>query len=492
MSELNVSEKQDLRRHQKWDFLLAFFLIALALETLPLRSSLWLDETLTHWISSGTVEDVWRRTISFQGQSPLYYMVAWSVLKIFPGSDLAPHDLALRDLELRLLSVLCASGGVLLLYRYISLSVTLPFLLSYLVSIAFLSDVFQVLFLSARPYALAFMFAMASIVTLGIWTKEKKHTFLVLYLLTTLLTFYAHYLFSLVVLLHLGIVGTTKVFRSYLMVLPLLVIGAIPGFFHLLSLQQRAQVLSFAQKPTVMSFLQSFFPPALLIVFTVAVVLSIIWGGKVCKETLDKRLFYTALLWIFLPVFTFAGISVIGSTSLFTARYWSWQIGGIALLFSMIISAVTPVRAQRIAVMLLIIGMLFRLSVQTWRVEGWREAANTVLQENTLPVVLYSGLIEAEDPTFSLRNEGEAYLSAPLKRYGVTNLINSIGLRSIEDRERVFPSEEFFLVSILGRRGSRVAPESFIQLLKDDKRDVTLVSQSGTVSVYRVARNSGA
>jgi hypothetical protein len=476
MDESSNSGKDNVRRYQKWDLLLSFFLIAVAIEQLPLRSSLWLDETLTFWIVSGSFEDVWRRAISFQGQSPLYYWMAWSVLKILPESDLA----------VRLFSVCCASGGLFLLYRYISLCVTLPFAFSFIVSIALLSDTFQVLFLSARPYALAFLCAMASIVSLVTWTRSQRYVLLILYALTTLLTFYAHYLFLLVGLVHITILVTSKLTRPYLTVLPLLAIGVLPGAFQLLSLRERAPLLSFAQKPTLISVLQSFCSPALLVVFIVALVLSIIWGGRFSREKIDTKILCIALFWILPPVLVFAAISTIGSTSLFTPRYWSWQIGGIALLLSVIISSLAPARSQRIAVMLLVVGMLFRLSTQTWITEGWRDAAHAVMKDSSIPVVLYSGLIEAEDPTFLLRNESSEYLSAPLRRYGVANHIQSVGFQIVESREKELPSEDFFFVSTLGRREAREAPESFIALFKDNRREVSLLSRVGTVSVYKV------
>lgn len=476
MNESTNSERESVRKFERWDIILSFFLIAVAIETLPLRSSLWLDETLTYWIASGSIEDVWRRSLSFQGQSPLYYVIAWSVLKLFPESDLA----------LRMVSICCASLGLYCLYKFIARSAALPFALSFIISIALLSDTFQVLFLSARPYGVAFLCAIASIHVLVSWITNRNPWLLVSYVLTTLLTFYSHYLFILVVLLHIVIAVSMRAVRSYIAALPFILVGAIPGVFQLLSLRERAQLLSFAQRPTFLSIAQSFFSPALLIVFVVALLLAVIWGGRINRQKLDRKLLCVALVWLILPVLAFAGVSSLGSTSLFTARYWSWQIGGAALLFSMIVGALTPIRAQRIAVMLLILGMLFRLSVQTWRIEGWREAAVSIKKESELPVLLYSGLIEAEDPSFPDRVESQRYLSAPLKRYGVANPIRSVGLKDVGELQSILPTKDFLFVTTLGKRGDLLAPTSFLQSFEGLGRKIEQISVEGTVSVYKV------
>ena len=321
---------------------------------------------------------------------------------------------------------------------------------------------------------------------LVVWAGEQKFNFLIIYVLTTIFTFYAHYLFILVILLHLVFVFFIKVLRPYLVVFPFLGIAVIPGAYQLLSLQERASLLSFAQKPTLVSVLQSFFSPALLIVFMIGLLLSIIWGGKIIREKLDTKLICIALIWIALPVIAFAGISTFGSASLFTPRYWSWHVGGVALLFSIIVSALTPIRAQRITVLLLILGMLFRLSVQNWRTEGWRDATVVIKKESKVPVVLYSGLIEAEDSTFPDRGESQAYLSAPLKRYGVSNLIRSIGFKDLGELQNLLPSQEFFFVANLGKRGDLVAPVAFINLFERQGRKVEQISVEGTVTVYKV------
>src|SRR5262245_57257449 len=43
----------------------------------PIASSLWTDELGTWWVISGTARQAVERAEAVQGQSPLYYLLAW-------------------------------------------------------------------------------------------------------------------------------------------------------------------------------------------------------------------------------------------------------------------------------------------------------------------------------------------------------------------------------------------------------------------------------
>jgi len=55
----------------------------------PVRGSLWIDEFGTFWVVQDGLAETLRRSLSFQGQSPLYYVLAWLSLTLFGESELA-------------------------------------------------------------------------------------------------------------------------------------------------------------------------------------------------------------------------------------------------------------------------------------------------------------------------------------------------------------------------------------------------------------------
>src|SRR5690242_13579321 len=64
-------------------------MVAAGMWLVPLRSSLWLDETGTYWLIKDGVPSIIHRTFDFQGQSPLYYLIAWASNRLFPRSEIA-------------------------------------------------------------------------------------------------------------------------------------------------------------------------------------------------------------------------------------------------------------------------------------------------------------------------------------------------------------------------------------------------------------------
>src|SRR6186997_618470 len=59
------------------------------LRAIGVTRSLWLDEFGTLWVVEGSLAEAVRRTIAFQGQSPLYYVLTWPFPHFFGESELA-------------------------------------------------------------------------------------------------------------------------------------------------------------------------------------------------------------------------------------------------------------------------------------------------------------------------------------------------------------------------------------------------------------------
>src|SRR5205809_4833130 len=81
-------------------------LIAAAVWLRPIGSSLWTDEMGTWWVISGNARQVVQRAGAVQGQSPLYYLIAWAIRHVTGPSELG----------LRLPSVVFSIVAVYLIY----------------------------------------------------------------------------------------------------------------------------------------------------------------------------------------------------------------------------------------------------------------------------------------------------------------------------------------------------------------------------------------
>lgn len=470
----------------RWiDAIIACVIIYVALDNLPLHSSLWLDETLTYWIASGSLEDAWRRAIQFQGQSPLYYLIVWGILQVFPDSDLM----------LRVFSVVCGCVALVGFRLFIPVSSRLPLPMTLIASCALATDSFQRALISARPYAFAIACATFSMYLFAQWMKSQRATFLVGWILCTALTVYAHYLFGVIVIAQLCYFFLQRPFDFRQLVritaaCAALGILLIPGFSQLYSLSLRSSVLQLVGAPSFTEVCAAMLPPPLLVLVAVGVTLGVIWGGKFAPEEHSRALFPLALVWSFVPVVIFALGSLLTPTSLFVSRYWSWQVGGLALLVTLAVSSLSTARARRIAFYVVVLGMLFRVAGQQWTVEGWREAAQELSKNPTTPVVLFSGLIEAEDSEFYRQSEALPYLRAPLARYGGRNsserVIQPVGLSANAFQVQSLPLEEFLLLAARGRRGGGVSPGAFVERLTSGGRRVELLGEFGTLSLYRV------
>jgi mannosyltransferase len=67
----------------------AVAVLGVAIRALGMDASLWLDEFGTLWTVEGSLRQTWERALAFQGQSPLYYTLAWFSLQGFGESAIA-------------------------------------------------------------------------------------------------------------------------------------------------------------------------------------------------------------------------------------------------------------------------------------------------------------------------------------------------------------------------------------------------------------------
>jgi hypothetical protein len=121
------------------------FAVGVSLRLDALTASLWLDEFGTFWVVEGDFHTMLGRAWAFQGQSPLYYTLAWGSIQVFGESELA----------LRIPSLLLGSLSLIAVYLC-ARAIEGPKAGLYAAGLFWLSVPSVQSAVNARPYALVF------------------------------------------------------------------------------------------------------------------------------------------------------------------------------------------------------------------------------------------------------------------------------------------------------------------------------------------------
>jgi uncharacterized membrane protein len=396
-------------------------LVCIALARSFIFQSLWLDETVTYWVTSDGLCQAISRATQFQGQSPFYYVLVWLVRQALGGSEFvmrAPSILALA-----------LSGWVF--YR-----LALGLIGRELASIALLFFVTHDGFLramNARPYALALLFALCASFCLMRWLENGNWRWWLGYVMSLVLTIYAHYLFAGVVLLHCGWLlwtsgGKPGRFSWFVLALLLAALGLMPCYRQLRSLGSNVSNLIFSSSPHFSDLLSALFPKAQMLALLTGILVALVFffkaktmplelGGRLL---LSRRVFWLSLLWWAAAPLLFFIWSRHSGNGLFVERYFLWQIPGLSLALALLIGMVNPGQARTLLMAVACALLLVHELDRRWVIEDWRGALSDADQRykgQPAPVLFYSGLIEAEGLSAGTSGETWAYLEAPLSAY---------------------------------------------------------------------------
>jgi hypothetical protein len=440
----------------------------------PLTESFWLDETLSAWVVMAGAEEVWNRTIAFQGQSPLYYLLLWSWSKLFGSSEVA----------LRFLSILFCGMALAFMAR-LAQRLQLPKIVT-LIAISFLfsADIFQDALLSARPYSLALLIAVISIGLLVQLRGGFTARVAALWAASLVLVFYSHYLFGLIALPHFIVLLRSPILVRR--VAPYLV-GAgcccIPGLVQVGMLFGRKNGLDFAATPVGLSLLRGWVPVATTVAVVMGAIVAAIWGGRISVGADYRKALRVLLPYVFLGPLPLRIVSVLGSASLWTPRYWSWQLMAMALVVGALTNSISGHKPRLIAITVIGSALLLRVASQERVVEGWREAAQLVAGRPG-PVALYSGLIEVESGIVNGMPEYQQYLRSPLLVYGVTKEVRLMPIKATD--EALMGDLRGVSSVVLQRRsdrsGAEISPRRFRGLLLANGQSIESEKESGTIT----------
>ena len=291
---------------------------------------LWIDEYGTAWTVAGSAAECFWRAVAIQGQSPLYYWIAQASTRL-----VGPGLLGLRLPSLVFGVGLLAFSFPLALRFYGNHRVALLVVAAFAVNerLIYYSQ-------EARPYALALLCAAGSFYFFASLLSGGGRRARIGYWLTTALTWYAHYLFGVVVLAQ-GLTVLLQRPRRLARLRPwLLTFGALvpllaPGLLQLLPLFGRRETLDWINTPSGLvaglTAGMDLLDPWLLAALAAA--LAAAWWRERRFEPLAAGARPgLAFLWLAVPVLVFVVLAPLLGVRLLHARYLAIAIPAVPLL----------------------------------------------------------------------------------------------------------------------------------------------------------------
>ena len=382
------------------------------------NSTLWLDETLTSWITSSDLRTCFDRAWNYQGQSPLFFVLVWCVRQVLGSSELA----------LRSLTLLAVAGSVVTFRAVLNQTawrreswIGAMTLAVVLLSHPEVLDSHVIVGVSARPYALAIWASLLSLYGLLRWIDSPSKRTWLLYVGATALTILFHYVFATIVLLHLLVLLRSglkdkRVVYGFAAALAAVGVCLIPAVPHVLVVAQKSKLYTTSVPPTLASTLMALVSPAgVLTALCLSFVFHVARGGQSLRETV--REFGPGLCWWIVPPLGILLIYVLTGVCVNVPRYYLWRVPAAGLI---VIAAVRVAGSYRLAALPLVLSVCFVLpALRAPEASGWKEAFAWGQQysgEDFEPVV-YSGLIESSN-AMCVEDEGfREYMLAPLWHY---------------------------------------------------------------------------
>jgi len=400
--------------------LLLIIVLIVILLRLPLAASLWLDETISFWISKDSLAETAARAMRYQGQSPLYFLLL-SVWQHLIGS---------RELILRIPSLYAWIGSAIVLYRLATRLLSAEAALASLLLFLCCTPI-QIAATSARPYALALFSSLCSVSFFLGWIESKSRHEFAAALTFAALAFYFHYLFGAVIAFEALIFLLARSKRPSLSsILIFLAAGSIffiPGLLQLLSLSTKGSLYNLsAANPSTLII--SWPQPNLLVLLASALAAAVlIKRASFSILGLPAKFYLCAiLLWAIFPPLFLLALSALVKSELTLERYYLWYAPGFCLALSLGIELISSLEARRFGVLFLAMMCLIAECERSWKIEDWRGAiaavreqyANRSVAPNT-PLLFSSGLVESQNIAWLEEPQNFDYLAAPFSYYSL-------------------------------------------------------------------------
>lgn len=381
--------------------------------TLPLNASLWLDETLSAWVSNASLAETLQRAYTYQGQPPFYFSLIWLMQSCF----------GFQELYIRLPSLLAALVCLWLLYRLAreygnaeAASMAPLFLIA--------NDEFHKFAISARPYTLALAMSLGALLLLI--RSQHRNSTISLYTAALLIaiTLYLHPAFIVflpipILLLYSERSTARSLFKDLTGVLLTVFLSLLPLFAQLLALAARNQELYFASIPNATRIIQTIFSPFPVVAFLTAFICTAIFfkSFKFDLKKLSSKKFLVLTIWLLLAPILLSLHANLTGNSLFLPRIMFWRLPALAIIAALLVSAISPRLVRNFCIIIFSCLTVTVYSIRPWHLESWREVVTTVAKDTDQKTALFSGLIESDQLDWVTNRTHHAYLTAPFSVY---------------------------------------------------------------------------
>ena len=415
----------------------------------PIASSFWEDELVTWWVIDGSFREMLHRSYALQGQSALYYPVAWLVRHV---GD--------QEWVLRLPSLVAMVAAAYLLFRLATRLLDRE--LGRVTVLAFVVwPGVAVEASNARPYAIAVLVTIGSVLALVTWLDRGSRASMIVWIVLTALLAYAHIVFVLAIPAQILYAiarrrdGSTRVSTraivAGLAIVAVLDLGLVPQLIGIFD-RRGSLVL-----PTILSFdwLGNLVIPA---VFVCAIVVggTIAWAtASITIEPLriDRSAAVLVLSWLLIPLIVVALLALTTSVRLLEWRYTLMAVPPGALLVAAILRAVHPPSARRIIAALLAVFSVWATAGVLKAGEDWRWAGSTAQAASDAHSVtlLHPGLVESGQLGWFSDPERRSYLMNPTAYYRFPEPVEPVPYVATADSEAFLARELADLPSSVDR-----------------------------------------
>jgi uncharacterized membrane protein len=415
-ADLRPSAADEDRQHGRilWALI---FLVGGVLFLRPLASSLWLDELGTWWVVKDGARDVVSRSWEIQGQSPLFYLVAWAFRDVAGA----------REWALRLPSLACTVGVAAMLYRLARRVLDREYgRLVVLLFVVWPSVAFAAI--DFRPYALATLLTVVTVVTYLDWMDRRQPRWAVAFALSAALTVYVHYVFGLIVLVlaiytwwrrrsGVGTPSLTWVFAAFVGIACL----CAPLVVQVVDLWGRRSQWT-QGLPLSVDWVAAVVAPSFLVLAGAVGCTLVAMTQRLALRRLTVATGFVSLLviWIVVPLSILMIVTLFTNADLAVARYALVFAPGAVLALALLLRSVEPADGRRIIALCVAIGAIVALArvdhASDWR--GSTAAANAITDERSV-VIVQPGFTESAQDSWLQDPERRSFLLAPLTFYPV-------------------------------------------------------------------------